>query len=126
MKLLKILIPLVLIGAGAWYYYTMGPGANALLGTWSNDETTLIFNEDSTWESHTKHDLGLVVWGTYSLNGSEIIMNYAHPPYPDLKRTHKIAFTTTELILEAYADDSRTFTKVDLADGEGADSDEGA
>ena len=109
---LLIILPLILVGLVVWYAVTRPPGPAALLGTWTSNDTALVFKGDGTWVSHpVDQPRALKIWGTYQLIGDEIVMHYANPPYPDLKHTHKIKFTNTVLTLEAYDEDLREFTK---------------
>ena len=98
---------------GGVIYIFSGPTADDLLGTWTNEDTALVFMDDGTWSSHPKDKPeGLLVWGTYHLVGtSETVMHYANPPYPALKHTHKIEFTGSMLTLHAYNEDPREFTR---------------
>ena len=95
------------------YMGTRGPGREALLGTWTNKNTSLVFKSDGTWVSHAKDQpAALMIWGTYRLNGTdEIIMNYSSPPYPAMQHIHKIHLSHSVLKLQIHGDNMREFRK---------------
>ena len=111
-----IIIFILVIGGAVAYWLTRGPGEDALLGKWheENNRTVLEFKEDLTWVSIPKDEpQELKIWGTYELteNGT-IIMRYSNPPLPAFEHEHEIDYTETELELEPYeGEEVRKFIK---------------